>query len=203
MALAPGAMLAHYEILELVGKGGMGEVYRARDAKLDRDVAIKVLPDELASDEERLRRFQREAKILAALNHPNIAGIHGLEESQGTSYLLLEYVPGETLAERIARGSIPLDEALHVAGQIAEALEEAHENGIVHRQLKPANVKLTPDDKVKVLDFGLAKALLDDVEAPDSATSMSPTMTRDATRIGVSLRHDELEGALASGRRWG
>ena len=163
----------------------MGEVYRARDGKLGRDVAIKVLPDEFARDTERLKRFQREAKVLASLNHPNIAAIYGLEHSDDTHYLVLELVPGETLAERIARGPIPVDEALAIAAKIAEALEEAHEHGIVHRDLKPANIKLTPDDKVKVLDFGLAKALSE--EAPVADSSMSPTLTRDATRAGVIL----------------
>ena len=185
MTLQVGHKLAHYEILEPIGKGGMGEVYRARDGKLGRDVAIKVLPEEFAQDEERLRRFQREAKVLASLNHPNIASIYGLEQSEGTHYLVLELVPGETLAERIAGGSIPGDEALDIATKIAEALEEAHERGIVHHDLKPANIMLTPDDKVKVLDYGLAKALSEETPAADD--SMSPTLTRDATRIGVIL----------------
>jgi serine/threonine-protein kinase len=185
MPLATGHKLAHYEILELIGKGGMGEVYRARDRKLGRDVAIKVLPDELAENEERLARFKREAKVLASLNHPGIAAIYGLEESEGTHYLILELVPGETLAERIARGPIPVEEALQIVIQIAESLEEAHEHGIVHRDLKPANIKITPDGKVKVLDFGLAKAFVDETRQADS--SMSPTITRDATRVGVIL----------------
>ena len=163
----------------------MGEVFRARDRKLGRDVAIKVLPDEFARDTERLARFKREAKVLASLNHPGIAAIYGLEESEDTHYLVLEFVPGETLAERIARGPIPVEEALDIAMKIAEALEEAHERGIVHRDLKPANIKLTPDGKVKVLDFGLAKAFVD--ETPDADDSMSPTLTRDATRVGVIL----------------
>ena len=127
MSLSSGHKLDHYEIHELIGKGGMGEVYRARDGKLGRDVAIKVLPDELAENTERLRRFQREAKVLASLNHPNIASIYGLEQSEGTHYLVLELVPGETLAERIARGPIPVEEAIDIAMQIAEALEAAHE----------------------------------------------------------------------------
>ena len=163
----------------------MGEVFRARDGKLGRDVAIKVLPDEFARDTERLARFKREAKVLASLNHPGIAAIYGLEESEDTHYLVLEFVPGETLAERIARGPIPVEEALDIAMKIAEALEEAHERGIVHRDLKPANIKLTPDGKVKVLDFGLAKAFVE--ETPDADNSMSPTLTRDATRVGVIL----------------
>ena len=184
MSLTPGTKLAHYEILEPIGKGGMGEVYRAKDGKLERDVAIKVLPDEFAENEERLARFKREAKVLAALNHPNIASIYGLEQSDSTHYLVLELVPGETLAERIARGPIPLEEALDIASQMAEALEEAHEQSIVHRDLKPANVKQTEDDKIKVLDFGLAKVFQEETEAD---SSMSPTLTRDATRVGVIL----------------
>jgi len=185
MPLSPGTRLAHYEVLELIGKGGMGEVYRARDGKLGRDVAIKVLPDELAANEERLRRFQREAKVLASLNHPNIASIYGVEQTESTHYLVLELVPGETLAERIARGPIPIDEALEILAQIADALEEAHRQGIVHRDLKPANIKITPDGKVIVLDFGLAKAFVEDT--PEADSSMSTTLTRDATRVGVIL----------------
>ena len=137
----------------------MGEVYQAHDTKLGRDVAIKVLPEAFAHDPERLARFQREAKMLAALNHPNIATIHGLEQSGGTNYLVMELVPGDTLAERVKReGAVPIEEALAIAKQIAEALEAAHEKRIIHRDLKPANVKVTPEGKVKVLDFGLAKA---------------------------------------------
>ena len=195
VSLEAGHKLAHYEILEPIGKGGMGEVYRARDGKLGRDVAIKVLPDEFAENEERLARFKREAKVLASLNHPNIAAIHGLEESDGTHYLVLELVPGETLAERLSRGPIPVDEAVEIAMKIVDALEQAHEKGIVHRDLKPANVMLTPDGKVIVLDFGLAKAFEDETVDPDS--SMSPTLTRlrqgsggqarDGTRMGVIL----------------
>ena len=185
MSLAAGTRLAHYEILESIGKGGMGEVYRARDGKLGRDVAIKVLHDEFAENEERLARFKREAKVLASLNHPNIASIYGLEQSESTHYLVLELVPGETLAERISRGPIPLEEALDIASKIAEALEEAHEQGIVHRDLKPANVKQTEDGTIKVLDYGLAKVFQE--ETPDADSSMSPTLTRDATRVGVIL----------------
>ena len=185
MSLDRGQQLAHYEILEPIGKGGMGEVYRAKDSKLGRDVAIKVLRDEFAQDQERLRRFQREAKVLASLNHPNIAAIYGLEQSGEIHYLVLELVPGETLAERIARGPIPVEEALDIAAKIGEALEEAHEQGIVHRDLKPANIKQTEDGKIKVLDFGLAKAFVEITGDADS--SMSPTLTRDATRVGVIL----------------
>src|SRR5215470_8753638 len=137
----------------------MGEVYRARDTKLDRDVALKVLPESFVDDPERLARFQREAKVLAALNHPNIAHIHGLEESNGVRALVMELVEGEDLAQRLTQGAIPIDEALLIARQIAEALEAAHEQGIIHRDLKPANIKVKNDGTVKVLDFGLAKAL--------------------------------------------
>ena len=185
MSLPPGHRLAHYEIVEPIGKGGMGEVYRARDGKLGRDVAIKVLPEEFVENEERLARFKREAKVLASLNHPNIASIYGLEQSDETHYLVLELVPGETLAERISRGPIPLEEVLDIATQMAEALEEAHEHGIVHRDLKPANVKQTEDGKIKVLDYGLAKVFQE--ETPEADSSMSPTLTRDVTRVGVIL----------------
>src|SRR5262249_34969237 len=154
-----GNKLGSHEIIALLGKGGMGEAYRARDLKLKRDVAIKILPDEFSSDADRLSRFQREAEVLASLNHPNIAAIHDLEETNGTRYLVLELVDGETLADRIARGHITVEEALNIAIQICEALEAAHERGIIHRDLKPANVKLTLDGRVKVLDFGLAKAI--------------------------------------------
>ena len=144
--------------MSLAGAGGMGEVYRARDTKLKRDVAIKVLPEEFSRDSDRVSRFQREAQLLASLNHPNIAAIYDLEEADGFRFLILELVEGETLAERLKRGPIPLDDALQIATQIAEGLEAAHERGIIHRDLKPANIKLTPEGKVKVLDFGLAKA---------------------------------------------
>src|ERR1700693_4735257 len=151
MALSAGTHLGSYEVDAQIGAGGMGEVYQARDIKLGLDVAIKVLPEAFAHDPEKLSRFQREAKLLAALNHPNIATIHGLEDSNGASYLVMELVPGETLAQRINRdGAVPVEEALTIAKQIAEALEAAHEKGIIHRDLKPANVKLTPEGKVKV-----------------------------------------------------
>ena len=164
----------------------MGEVYRATDTKLDRDVAIKVLPESLAGDPERIARFQREAKTLAALNHPNIAQIHGLEDADGIKALVMELVEGPTLADRIAQGAIPVDEALPIAKQIAEALEAAHEQGIIHRDLKPANIKLRPDGVVKVLDFGLAKAL--EPTGSDVLTSQSPTITTPAmTQAGMIL----------------
>src|SRR5882672_4026999 len=159
MPLSSGSRIGPYEIVAPLGAGGMGEVYRARDAKLNRDVALKVLPDSFATDPDRLARFQREAQVLASLNHPNIAHIHGLEDSGGVRALVMELVEGEDLAQRLTRGAIPIDEALPIAKQIAEALEAAHEQGIIHRDLKPANIKVRPDGTVKVLDFGLAKAL--------------------------------------------
>jgi Tol biopolymer transport system component len=185
VTLAAGTRLGPYEIVAPLGAGGMGEVYRARDAKLQREVAIKVLPSAFASDAERLARFRREAQVLAALNHPHIAAIYGLEESAGVEALVLELVEGETLAERIARGAIPLEEALPIAREMAWALEAAHEKGIVHRDLKPANVKLTPGGKVKVLDFGLAKALTGDPSSPDATSS--PTLTARSTEAGVVI----------------
>src|SRR5215467_11649527 len=185
MAIQIGQQLGSLEITALVGKGGMGEVYRARDTKLKRDVAIKILPDEFSHDADRLSRFQREAEVLASLNHPNIAAIYDLQEADGARFLVLELVEGETLAERIQRGPIPIDEALAIAKNICEALEAAHEQGIVHRDLKPANVKITHDGKVKVLDFGLAKAM---EQAPRIALSNSPTLiSMAATNAGVIL----------------
>ena len=157
--MQPGTTLGHYEILSALGKGGMSEVYRATDTKLKREVAIKVLPETLASDSERLARFQREAEVLASLNHPNIAAIYGLEDAGTTKALVMELVEGPTLADRIAQGPIPVSAALPVAKQIAEALEAAHEQNIIHRDLKPANVKVRSHGTVKVLDFGLAKAM--------------------------------------------
>jgi serine/threonine protein kinase len=154
-----GSRLGPYEILSPLGAGGMGEVYRARDAKLNRDVALKILPEAFAQDADRLARFQREAQTLAALNHPQIGAIYGFEEANGSQFLVLELVEGDTLADRLKRGALPVEEALRVAIQVCEALEAAHERGIVHRDLKPANVKITPAGQVKVLDFGLAKAL--------------------------------------------
>ncbi len=183
--MQPGTQLGHYEILSALGKGGMGEVWRARDATLGREVAIKTLPEEFAKDEERLARFEREAKLLASLNHPNIATIHGLEEDNGTRFLVLELVEGDTLADRLKRGAIPVEESLKLALQIAEALEAAHEKGVIHRDLKPANIKVTPDGKIKVLDFGLAKALMGD--GADASLSHSPTISMAATQQGVIL----------------
>jgi eukaryotic-like serine/threonine-protein kinase len=185
MALQSGNRLGPYEILSAIGAGGMGEVYRARDAKLGRDVALKVLPEAFARDAERMARFQREAKVLASLNHPNIASIYGLEDSSTTHALVMELVEGPTLADRIKQGPIPIDEVVKIAKQICEGLEYAHERGIVHRDLKPANVKVTLDDAVKVLDFGLAKAIEGDATSMDISTS--PTITRMATLAGVLL----------------
>src|SRR5688500_6635002 len=184
MALAPGSRRGPYEITARIGAGGMGEVYRARDTTLDRDVALKILPEAFASDPERLARFEREAKTLAALNHPHIAHIHGVEESDGVRALVLEFVDGPTLADRIAQGSIPIHEALTIARQIAEALEAAHEQGIIHRDLKPANIKVRTDGTVKVLDFGLAKAL-DPASAGTVDVAASPTITSPALMTGV------------------
>ena len=186
MAISPGAKFGFYEVVSQIGAGGMGEVYQAHDSKLARDVAIKVLPEAFAHDAERLSRFQREAKMLAALNHPNIATIFGLEHSDGVQYLVMELVSGETLQERVKRdGAVPIEEALAIAKQIAEALEAAHEKGIIHRDLKPANVKLTPEGKVKVLDFGLAKAFAGDATSEEIGNS--PTLSMAATMQGVIL----------------
>ncbi len=180
-----GKTLGSHEILSPLGKGGMGEVWRARDSKLGREVAIKTLPEEFAQDEERLARFEREAKLLASLNHPNIAAIYGLEEDNGTRFLVLELVEGDTLADRLKRGAIPVEESLKLALQIAEALEAAHEKGVIHRDLKPANIKVTPDGKVKVLDFGLAKAFGGD--GSDVNLTQSPTLSLAATQQGMIL----------------
>ena len=185
MAILPGTHLGPYEILSAIGAGGMGEVYRARDTKLGRDVALKVLPAAFAANTERMARFEREARLLAALNHPNIAQIYGLEESSRTPALVMELVDGPTLADRVAAGPIPLDEALPIAKQIAEALEYAHEKGVIHRDLKPANIKVKPDGMAKVLDFGLAKALADDPASVDMGNS--PTLSVGATLQGVIL----------------
>jgi eukaryotic-like serine/threonine-protein kinase len=159
MALMPGMTLGNFEIIAPLGAGGMGEVYRARDTRLDRDVALKILPDAVARDPDRTARFAREARTLAALNHPHIAQLHGLEEAGDVRALVMELVEGEDLSQLIARGPLPLDDALPIARQIVDALEAAHDAGIIHRDLKPANIKVRPDGTVKVLDFGLAKAL--------------------------------------------
>src|SRR5687768_10372990 len=188
-----GSRLAHYEITSHLGTGGMGEVYQGTDTKLGRSVAFKFLPEGFSHDAERVGRFQREARVLASLNHPNVAAIYGVEEINGRHFLVMELVPGETLEERIRGGPLPLSEALLIAKQIAEGLEEAHDAGIVHRDLKPANIKITADDKVKVLDFGLAKA--GQAEPSNLSISMSPTMppgsgdalTAAATSAGVIM----------------
>ncbi len=180
-----GTTISHYKVLEKIGQGGMGTVYRAQDTTLDREVAIKVLPEQFTQDPQRLARFEREAKLLASLNHPNIAAIHSFEHSDSMHFLVLELVPGETLAERVAKGPLPVEEALEVCRQIAEGVEAAHEKGVIHRDLKPANVKVTPEGKVKILDFGLAKAF--EAEPPVTDISQSPTLTEEMTRAGVIL----------------
>ena len=186
MSLTVGSRLGHYQITTLIGEGGMGQVYQATDTKLNRQVALKILPEAFASDPDRLARFQREAQVLASLNHPNIAAIHGIEEgeAEGTRALVPELVEGTTLADRIRQGGIPVDEALPIAKQIAEALEAAHEAGVIHRDLKPANIKVKSDGTVKVLDFGLAKAL---DPSPEGDPSQSPTLTAAATQMGVVM----------------
>ena len=188
MSLAPGTRLGPYLVSVQIGEGGMGQVYRARDTTLDRDIALKILPAAFAHDVERLSRFQREAKTLASLNHPHIAAIYGLEERGGVSALVMELVEGEDLSQRIARGALPPDEALRIATQIAEALEAAHEQGIIHRDLKPANIKVSADGMVKVLDFGLAKALAPEPGSAAAETqSKSPTITSPALMTGAGV----------------
>src|SRR5262245_49427441 len=181
MSLAPGAVLGNYVIRERLGSGAMGEVYRAQDRRLGRDVALKLLSPSLARNPEALQRFEREARVLASLDHPNIAGIYGLEDAEGHPFLALELVPGDTLADRLRRGPIPPAESLAIARQIALALEAAHASGVVHRDLKPANVKLRPDGRVSVLDFGLAKVLGGAVD------SLAPPGSLEATVPGLVL----------------
>src|SRR6266852_1917484 len=208
MALTSGTKLGPYEIISALGAGGMGEVYRARDTKLGRDVALKLLPDTFTHDPERLARFRREAQVLAALNHPNIAAIYGLEEAQDAQFLVLELVDGKTLAHRIADGPVPVDEAIAIARQIAEALGAAHDKGIVHRDLKPSNIGITRDGDVKVLDFGLAKAVESGSASPagDQSPSASPTLTFATTAAGVILgtaaymAHEQAKGRAADKR---
>ena len=184
MPLAPGTRIGPYEVTSALGSGGMGVVYRARDTKLGRTVAIKALPELLAGDPQHVARFAREAQLLATLNHPHIAGIYGLEEDHGSRFLILEYIDGQSLAERLAAGPLPLSEALEVAVQIAGALDAAHEKGIVHRDLKPGNIMLTAAGQAKVLDFGLARA----PEPAAGASAMnSPTLTFAATQAGTIL----------------
>ncbi len=185
MSLEPGSTLGHYRLTEQIGQGGMGVVWKAVDTTLDREVAIKVLPELMSADPERLARFEREAKLLASLNHPGIATIHGFHEAGGVRFLAMELVAGGDLAHRLEQGALPVDEALAIAAQVAEALEAAHEQGVVHRDLKPANIQITPEGRAKVLDFGLAKAFEPDASAVTG--SMSPTLTTPATRAGVIL----------------
>ena len=187
MGLAPGTKIGHYDVTALIGEGGMGEVYQARDTTLDRDVALKVLPEAFTADPDRLARFEREAKVLASLNHPNIGSIYGLEEAEGVRALVLELVEGPTLADRIKQGPIPIDEALPIARQIAEALEAAHEQGVIHRDLKPANIKVKADGMVKVLDFGLAKAFQPDAGDPGLSASPTISLTAAATQMGMVI----------------
>ena len=184
-SMLTGRRLGTYQVHERIGAGGMGEVYRARDMKLGRDVAIKILPSVFVNDPDRLARFEREARVLASLNHPHIGAIYGLEDADGLRALVLELIDGDTLADRIARGPIPLADTLIIARQIADALDAAHEKGIIHRDLKPANIKVTPDGVVKVLDFGLARI----VSTSDGGTSDSrrPTITIEGTREGLVM----------------
>jgi hypothetical protein len=205
MMIGPGARVGPYEVTGLIGEGGMGKVWRAHHTALKRDDALKVLPDAFASDADRLARFRREAQVLASLNHPNIAHVYGLEHSDGVQALVMELVEGPTLADRIAQGPIPVDEALPIAKQIAEALEAAHEKGIIHRDLKPANIKLRPDGTVKVLDFGLAKALEPTASSPnlsDSPTVTSPAMTQRGVLLGTAayMSPEQAKGRSADKR---
>jgi serine/threonine protein kinase len=185
MRLSPGSRFGVFEIVGPLGSGGMGEVYRARDTALNRDVAIKILPDSVTHDAERIARFRREAQTLASLNHPHIAAIYGLEQAEGSQVLVLESVEGETLVDRLQRGRLPVDEALAIAREMAEALEAAHEKAIVHRDLKPANVGLTHEGHVKILDFGLAKAMEADraETSAAAATITTPAMTTGAGMV--------------------
>src|SRR5262245_12178483 len=187
VALAPGTRLGPYQVVSLLGEGGMGQVYRARDSKLKRDVAIKVLPETFVRDPDRLARFEREAEVLAALNPPNIAAVYGFEESPDANGIVLEFVDGPTIADRIARGPIPIDDVLPIARQIVEAMIAAHEQGIIHRDLKPANIKVTPDGKVKVLDFGLAKASDPHTTVSGINVAELPTITSPANMTGIGM----------------
>src|SRR5271170_2193901 len=189
MPLSPGDKLGHYQVISLLGAGGMGEVYRARDTTLKRDVALKVLPTTFLRDPERMARFQREAEVLASLDHPNIGHIYGIVDSEDSRGLVLALIEGPTLADRIEAGPLTLDEAVAISKQIIDALEYAHDRGVVHRDLKPANIKITPEGVVRVLDFGLAK-VLEDEPAPSSLThgpTNSPTLTLGHTRAGMIL----------------
>ncbi|MCK5366022.1 MAG: serine/threonine protein kinase, partial [Gammaproteobacteria bacterium] len=184
MALNVGDRLGHYDVTALIGEGGMGQVYQATDTKLNRQVALKILPEAFAADPDRLARFQREAQVLASLNHPNIAAIHGIEEADGNNFLVMELAEGEDLSTRLSRGPIQKKPALEIACQIALALEAAHEKNIIHRDLKPANIKVSDEDQVKILDFGLAKMISDESTAGTVTLGESPTITSDMTRTG-------------------
>ena len=207
MSLTPGTRLGPYEVVSKIGEGGMGEVYRAKDTKLNRDAALKILPEGFTADPDRRARFTREAQVLASLNHPNIAGIYGVEDAAGTPVLAMEFVEGEDLSAIIARGAIPVTDALPLARQIAEALEAAHEQAIVHRDLKPANVKIRPDGTVKVLDFGLAKAIDSVPEgrhfsaAENSPTITTPAMTMRGMIMGTAAYMGDVPFAVETQRR--
>ena len=181
-----GQTISHYRVIEKIGQGGMGEAYRATDTKLNRDVALKILPEQFAADSQRMGRFQREAEVLASLSHANIGHMYGIEDAGASKALVLELIEGLTLAEKISSGPIAIEETLKIAIQMAEGLEAAHEKGVIHRDLKPANIKLTPEGQVKILDFGLAKALEGET-LPASELSQSPTLTAAATQAGVIL----------------
>ena len=196
-ALAPGSRIGPYEVIGSLGEGGMGEVYRARDSRLKRDVAIKILPGRVASDPDRVARFQREAEVLASLNHPHIANIYGFEHEGDTRALVLELVEGETLAERMARGPIALEDLVPIAKQITQALEAAHEQGVIHRNLKPANIKVTPDGRVKVLDFGLAKL----AESVVSSTAAPPGSRLRPSPFSRSQLESPVDGCCGRRRR--
>src|SRR5215472_6908207 len=197
-----GQTLGHYSVIEKIGAGGMGEVYRAHDERLGRDVALKVVPEVLARDRERLVRFEREARLLASLNHLHIAAIYGLEEDSGRRFLVLELVPGQTVAEKLAGGAISVGEALEIGKQIAEALEAAHDKGIIHRDLKPANIKLTPDGAVKVLDFGVATALAPEAAADSAHSPTTLSLTREGMILGTAayMSPEQARGKATSKR---
>ena len=185
--LKPDQTLLHYRLIDKLGEGGMGVVWRAVDTTLDREVAIKILPETFAADPERLARFEREAKLLASLNHPNVAAIYGIHETEGVRFIAMELVDGEDLSQRLARGPMPRDEALQTALEIARGFEAAHGQGIIHRDLKPANVSLAADGTVKVLDFGLAKALAPESSGESASPAMSPTLTSAGSAVGMIL----------------
>jgi serine/threonine-protein kinase len=194
-----GSRLAHYEITSHLGTGGMGEVYQATDSRLGRSVAIKFLPEAFTHDAERVGRFEREARVLASLSHPNIATIHGIDEANGRKFLVMELVAGETVADRLARGPIPLEDALPLAKQIADALEAAHDRGIVHRDLKPANIKITPEGQIKVLDFGLAKASETAQASGPSNQAQGSRLRAQGSRRSLELTHDHDTGRDGDG----